>query len=313
MEDPVISTERLSLEVPGQPSLNNISFEVARGSVFGLIGPRRSGKSALLQILTGGCSHTEGITLVFGESPLHFSDRIRKRIGYCPKSATPYPNLTVRENLNFYASLYGIGLFRRRRVNALLDAFHLNPYKRKLARNMSQERQRTLSLATTMVHDPQLMILDEPASGVSPETSELFWNHFSSLRSLGRTLLISTADVSEAARCDRIGVMTNGRLILSDSPNGLRKQAFGGEMIDIVADSFDIGRHLQPLMELPFIKAKPRLLENGSIRVIVDEATNAIPSLTGWCSERNITIRSLQQFIPGFEATFSKLLQVTNV
>src|SRR5262249_46393318 len=105
----------------------------------------------------------------------------------------------------------------------------------------------------------------------------------------------------------------NGRLILADSPTGLRKQAFGGEMIDIVAESFDIGRHLQPLMELPFIKAKPRLLENGSIRVIVEEANDAIPNLTGWCNQRNIIVRSLERFTPGFEATFTKLLQVTNV
>jgi len=311
MEAPVISTERLTLS--GTPPLDQITFEVARGSIFGLIGAQGSGKTALLQILTGGRLPSDGFALVFDESPAQFSNRVRRKIGYLPKFTQPYPNLTVRENLNFYASLHGARLFRRKRLNALMDSLHLEQDKRQLARNLSQDSQQALSLATTLVHDPQLMILDEPTASVSTFMREIFWTNFSSLKALGRTLLISTADVSEADRCDRIGIMRNGRLILADSPTGLRKQAFGGEMVDIVADSFDIGRHLQPLMELPFIKAKPRLLENGSIRVIVEEANDAIPNLTGWCNERNIIVRSLERFTPGFEATFMKLLQVTNV
>lgn len=313
MESPVITAEHLTREFNAIPAVADISFEVPPGTLFGYAGPRNSGKTTTVRLLTGMYEPTGGSAMVLGESPQRFSEAVRRKIGYMPQAGALYPHLTVRENLNFNASLYGMGPFRRKRFHAILELLGLEDVKKEFAGNLSEDFQRRLSLAVSSAHGPELLILDEPTSGLGPSTAEIFWGFFRHLRAEGRTIFVTTQNVAEAACCDRIGVIAEGRLRIADSPDGIRRRAFGGEMVDIVTDAFDISRHLQPLMDLPFVKAKPRLLPDGRIRLIVDDATNAIESLTGWCSERHISIRALEHFVPGFEAAFTQLLHTSHV
>lgn len=313
MEPPAVSAEHLTREFNGTAALVDISFEVPRGSLFGYVGPRNSGKTTTLRLLTGRYEPTGGFATVLGESPQQFSEDVRRKIGYMPQASVLYPHLTVWENLNFSASLYGVGPFRRRRLRGVLELLGLEDVTKEFAGNLSEDFQRRLSLAASSVHQPELLILDEPTSVLGPSSAEIFWGYFRHLRAEGRTLFVTTQNVAEAACCDRIGVLADGRLMMVDSPDGLRRRAFGGDMVDIVTDTFDISLHLQPLMDLPFVKTKPRLLPDGRIRLIVDDAAKAIDSLTGWCSERNISIQALEHFVPGFEAAYTQLLHTAHV
>lgn len=311
--EPVIKAEHLTKEFPVMAALVDVSFEVPRGSFFGYVGPRDSGKTTIVRMLTGMYEPTQGVAHVLGESPPHFSDRVRRKIGYVPQSSALYGHLTVWENLNFSASLYGVSPFRRKRLRAILEFLGLEEVKKHFAGNLPEELQRRLSLAVCLVHEPELLILDEPTSASAPASVETFWTYLRQLHSEGRTIFVTTPHVAEAACCDQIAVTNEGRLITVDSPAGLCRRAFGGEMVDIIADTFDISSHLQPLMDLPFVKGKPRLLQDGRIRLIVDDATIAIDNLAGWCSERNISVRALEPFVPGFEAAYTKLVQEPHV
>jgi ABC-type multidrug transport system ATPase subunit len=313
MESPVITAEHLTREFPEGAGLVDVSFEVTRGSLFAYIGTSGSGKSTLARLLTGSYEPTQGAVLVLGESPARFSDRARRKIGYVPQNNSWYGHLTVRENLNFSGSLYGVSPFRRKRLRAILEFLGLEEARNEFAANLPQDLQRRLSLAVSLVHDPELLILDEPASGLPASSAEQFWFYLRQLRSEGKTVFVTTQNVADAACCDQIAVSVAGRLLTVDSPDGLCRRAFGGEMLDIVSDCFDISRHLQPLMELPFVKGKPRLLQDGRIRVIVDDAKHAIDNLTDWCSERNIPINAFERFVPGFEAAYSKFCQASHV
>lgn len=313
MESPVIAVEHLTLGFNEIPALVDVSFEVPRGSLFGCVGPRNSGKTTIVRLLTGRYEPTQGTALVLGESPRHFSQGIRRKIGYMPQAYALYPHLTVWENLNFSASLYGVTPFRRKRLHAVLELLGLQDVRKEFAGNLFEDLRRRLSLAVSSVHEPELLILDEPTSPLDPSSGETSWRYLRHLRSEGRTIFVTTQNATELACCNQIGVISDGRLMMVDSPAGLRRSAFGGEMVDIIADTFDITQHLQALMDLPFVKAKPRLLEDGRIRLIVDDAMNAIDHLRIWCRERNIPIKALEHFVPGFEAAFSTLFHTTNV
>lgn len=313
MEPPVITAEHLIKEFPAAAALVDVSFEVPRGSLFGYVGPRNSGKTTIVRLLTGTYEPTQGIAMVLGESPQRFSEKTRRKIGYMPQASALYGHLTVWENLNFSASLYGVSPFRRKRLRAILEFLGLEEVKKQFAGNLPEDLQRRVSLAVCLVHEPELLILDEPTSALAASSLEAFWADLRRLRSEGRTIFVTTEHVAEAACCDQIGVTAEGRLLTVDSPAGLCKRAFGGEMVDIVTETFDISRHLQPLMDLPFVKGKPRLLQDGRIRLIVDDAVDAIDNLSGWCSDRNISIRALEPFVPGFEAAYAKLFQASHV
>jgi len=308
-EDAIIWTSSLTKRFGHEVAVRDVTFQVPRGQIFGFIGPSGSGKTTTIRILTGYYQQTSGKVLVFNTQPTRFTQEMRERIGYMPQLFVLYPNLSVWENLNFAASIYGMSLARRKRLNELLDFVELKEHKRKLARDISGGMQRRLSLATTLVHSPELIFLDEPTAGVDPVLRNKFWDHFRKLRDAGRTLFITTQYVGEAAYCDLVGVMREGRLLIVDTPEGLRYRAYGGDVVNLqTVNPMDATTELD-LSQQHFVKGKIIRAEGNCIRTVVDDASTAIPALLDWCRANSISVHSIDQFYPPFDDVFIQLVK----
>jgi ABC-2 type transport system ATP-binding protein len=309
LEDSVISAKHLTKRFGDETVVQDVSFDVPRASIFGFIGPSGSGKTTTIRLLTGVYTPTDGEAIVLDRNPAEFSQRERARLGYMPQLFVLYPNLTVWENMNFAASLYGMSPFRGKRLKGALEFVELYDHRRKLARDISGGMLRRLSLAATLVHDPQLLFLDEPTAGIDPVLRRKFWDHFRELKNQGRTIFVTTQYVSEADNCDLVGVQNNGRLILVDTPQGLRHHAYGGDMVDFrTAEPFEFKVEIM-LRSLPFVRAKTVRTGPDSMRIIVDRASTATPELMEWAQQQNIRVKAVEEYTPSFEDVFVELVR----
>ena len=226
---PVIEVRSVRTIYGEQRALDGIDLRVDAGTIVGIIGPSGCGKSTLVRAITGIERPTEGEVRVFGIDPAAATARQRGRIGYMPQLPVLFPHLTVSSNLSFVASLYGVPWRRRRaRLDQLLDLVDLGPHRHKLVAQLSGGMQRRLTLAATLVHDPKLLVLDEPTAGVDPLLRERFWSHFRELRDEGRTIVVPTQYVNEAVSCDAVAVMAAGRLLAVETPDRLVDIAYDG-------------------------------------------------------------------------------------
>jgi ABC-2 type transport system ATP-binding protein len=307
--DAAISTEGLTKKFSGEIVVQNVTFQVPRGSIFGFIGPSGSGKTTTVRMLTGVYAPTSGQVRVLGSDPRKFDQKTRGRIGYMPQLFVLYPQLSIWENLNFVASLYGMGLFRGTKLRQTLEFVELVDQRDKLAREASGGMQRRLSLAASLVHDPELLFLDEPTAGIDPVLRRKFWEHFRELQSQGRTLFITTQYVNEAAFCDLVGVMAEGKLVAVDTPVGLRHRAYGGDMVDLItASPLDYG-YDRLIRELAFVHGDVVRRGPSSIRITVEEASTAIPKLMDWSRAQNLQVKSIEEYSPPFEDVFVELVK----
>ena len=306
----IIRTENLSKQFGEQFAVKDVSFQLPRGSIFGFIGPSGSGKTTTLRLLTGIYQPTEGAVRVLDRNPTQFKRKDRERIGYLPQLFVLYPDLSVQENMSFAASVYGVGMrTRRKRIRQLLDFVELYEHRRKLVKQISGGMQRRLSLAATLIHSPELLFLDEPTAGIDPVLRRKFWDYFQELQNNGVTLFITTQYVGEAAYCDFVGVMADGRLLMVDTPEGLRKSAYSGEMVNLQAKERIDYHHVRSLREQPYVVGDLLRINENYLRITVDEASTAMPALLNWADREDITIESIEEYLPPFDDVFVKLIQ----
>lgn len=309
VKDSVISAKHLTKKFGDEFAVQDVSFEVPRASIFGFIGPSGSGKTTTVRLLTGVYTPTDGDVSVLDRNPANFSQGERARLGYMPQLFVLYPTLTVWENLNFAASLYGMGLFRWKRLVGALKFVELYEHRGKLARNISGGMLRRLSLAATLVHDPQLLFLDEPTAGIDPVLRRKFWDHFRELKNEGRTIFVTTQYVSEADNCDLVGVQDKGKLLLVDTPQGIRHRAYGGDMVDFrTTEPFDFQSE-GLLRSLPFVRSKTVRTGRDSMRIIVDQADIDTAELMRWAQKQNIQVKTVEEYMPAFEDVFVELVR----
>lgn len=312
--DIVIHVEGVTKQFGNIFAVNNASFSVERGKIFGFIGPSGCGKTTMVRLMAGIYEPTKGHIQVLNQRPIDFTAAAREKIGYMPQLFALYPDLSIWENMNFAASLYGMGLRRSKRFTELLDFVELTKHKRKLASKISGGMKRRLSLAATLVHKPELIFLDEPTAGIDPVLRRKFWDHFKALHENGRTLFVTTQYVGEAAYCDYVGVMVDGRLLMVETPDGLRKNAFGGEVIDMsIMESVTEEKHLAPLRELDFIEKESEepvvKVDEKSIRLVVDEASTALMEVIAWTKDNDVTIETIEEYLPPFDDVFVKIVE----
>ncbi|HEU0243209.1 MAG TPA: ABC transporter ATP-binding protein [Candidatus Limnocylindrales bacterium] len=211
----------------------DIDLEVQPGSILGIVGPSGAGKTTTIRLITGAIDPTAGEVRVLGEDPRRFRRATRERIGYMPQLFTLYPDLTADENVDFVASLFGmLTRRRRRRVREVLELVQLWEARDRRAGQLSGGMQRRLELACALVHEPSLLLLDEPTAGIDPILRTTIWEELDRLKAAGRTLLVTTQYVAEAESCDAVALIAAGRLIALGKPEELRRSAAGGDIIE---------------------------------------------------------------------------------
>lgn len=308
-QPPVVATlKNVTKRFKGSAAVEGISLEVPRGTIFGFIGPSGCGKTTTVRLLTGIYQPDEGEIQVLGQPPQRFNAATRARMGYMPQHFVLYPDLTVVENLNFAASIYGVPPGRGERFRELLQFVELWEHRRKVARNISGGMQRRLSLAATLVHDPELLFLDEPTAGIDPVLRRRLWDHFQALQKQGHTLFVTTQYVGEAAYCDLVGVMAEGRLLFVDTPEGLRRRAFGGATVDLHTDNRLSRAALAQLHSLPPVLGEAQFLGPTALRLTVNDASTAIPAIIEFCRGQQIAVESVQEYVPPFDDVFVELV-----
>jgi ABC-2 type transport system ATP-binding protein len=304
-----VQTRGLTKRFGSEAAVQDLSFEVQRGTIFGLIGPSGSGKTTAVRLMTGIYEPTEGEVFVLGKRPRDFNSTIRRRIGYMPQHFVLYPDLSVWENMHFAAALYGMGLRRGARLRQMLDFVELDEHRGKLARNISGGMQRRLSLAATLAHRPELLFLDEPTAGIDPILRAKFWDYFKGMRDRGRTLVVTTQYVGEAAYCDFVGVMAEGRMLMVETPDGLRARAFGGDMVDLQAARPLDYRTVAQIRSLGFITGRIQPLGDSGLRLVVDDAGTAVPELVEWANANSLDVRSIEKYEPPLDDVFVEVVK----
>ncbi|HUP27499.1 MAG TPA: ABC transporter ATP-binding protein [Chloroflexia bacterium] len=305
---PMIQVSNASKIIDDKRIVDELNFEVKQGEIFGFIGPSGSGKTSTIRLLTGVYEPTEGEVRVMGEIPSHPSRSVKERFGYMPQLFVLFPNLTVRENLNFVSGLYGMNPFtRRKRVDELLRFVELWEARDRVAVNISGGMQRRLELAASLLHNPPLLFADEPTAGIDPVLRGKFWEEFRRLRDEGRTIFVTTQYVGESEYCDRVGVIRKGHIVALDTPLALRRQALGGDVVDFAADNLN-GAALLNLMQLEGVK-EVRPVSRTEARVYVDEAAAAIPVLLDALSSSQCTVSRIEEYRPSFDEVFVELMK----
>ena len=231
-----ISCEGLGKKFGETWILEDIDLEVRAGEIVGLIGPSGSGKTSVVRLMNGVYRPDAGSVEVEGVDPSDRKCADRTNLGYLPQDPVLFEELSLWENLNFHASLNGVPFRRSARLHELLELVDLDEHRKKLVSESSGGMKRRLGLAATLVHDPKILLLDEPTAGIDPILRTRFWDHFREIASTGKSLVITTQFVEEAALCDVVGVLADGRICSVGTPDELRVRAMGGKVVEVVFD-----------------------------------------------------------------------------
>jgi ABC-2 type transport system ATP-binding protein len=238
MPEIAVRAEHLTKKFGDFTAVDNVSFEVYTGEVVGYLGPNGSGKTTTMRMLLGLLTPTAGTARVLGFDVHSQAAQIRPLVGYMSQKFALYDELTVLENLNFYAGIYALsGAKRRARIDEVLEVVGLQEHRREQAGDISTGWRQRLALAIALVHGPRLLFLDEPTSGVDPSARRVFWDLIDRLAGGGATVFVSTHYMDEAEYCGRLGIMSQGRLLAMDTPQALKRSTLPGPAWDLMLDA----------------------------------------------------------------------------
>lgn len=303
---PIIEARDVSRAFDGRTVVDGLSFDVEPGTILGVVGPSGSGKTTTVRMLTGTLGRTRGQIRVLGEDPMHFSRRARGRIAYMPQLFSLYEDLSAQENVGFVAALYGIGPFKRRRlIRRALEVVDLYEARHRLARELSGGMQRRLELACALVHSPDVLFVDEPTAGIDPMLRQAIWEELHTLRSEGRTLLITTQYVTEAEYCDRVALIADGELVAMDTPDELRKLVFGGEVLEVTTERAVDAEMLATVAGITNVR-QPAARQ---LFVTTEDAATTTPQIVEALRQNGIGVVGLEEHQPTFDEVFTGLVE----
>jgi ABC-2 type transport system ATP-binding protein len=230
--DPVIETSGLTRQFGPIRAVDGLNLTVGPGEMFALVGPDGAGKTTTIRMLCGILTPTSGGARILGRDLVNEAAAIKNDIGYLSQRFSLYGDLTVDENIEFFAEVHKVRDYKKRR-GELLEFTRLAPFRTRLAERLSGGMKQKLALACTLIHTPRLLLLDEPTTGVDPVSRRDFWKILSNLLRTGITIFMSTPYLDEAERSSRVGLMNNGRLVAADTPQAV-KRLMKGEVVEVV-------------------------------------------------------------------------------
>lgn len=300
MPDVVIRAQGLTRRFGDFVAVDQVSFEVRRGEIFGYVGPNGSGKTTTLRMLLGLLLPTEGTATVLGFDTQSQAEAIRARVGYMSQRFALYDELTAQENLEFYGGVYGVA--DRARIGEVLRSLELESVASARAGDLPTGWRQKLALASAILHRPELLILDEPTSGVDPVARRSFWRLIYDLADQGATALVTTHYMDEAEYCSRVGIMRRGRLLAIDAPSALKRSDFPGKAWDVWAEPLLMG-----LEALPRVRGVSRAgLAGERLRAITDASVREADLVAGLRAE-NVRVERAEPVEPTLEDVFLAL------
>jgi ABC-2 type transport system ATP-binding protein len=285
-------------------AVRDLSMAVEAGEIFGLIGPDGAGKTTTIRMMCGLLKADGGSVRVLGRDPVKEHRRVTQSIGYLSQRFSLYGDLTVDENLTFFAEIHGLRMgdaaIKARRAR-LLDLTQLAPFSGRLADQLSGGMKQKLALACTLIHEPQVILLDEPTTGVDPVSRREFWKLLSEFLSQGITILMATPYLDEAERCSRVGLLHEGRLLALDTPGNLRS-SLPGDVMEVIVPDRD--RALKVLERLPGIVDVQLFGERAHVRLEPKSALGSPDRLTAALQDNGVHAQSVRRIPTSLEDVF---------
>ncbi len=301
----VIETQDLTKRFKKVTAVDELNLSIQRGEIFGLLGPDGAGKTTTIRMLCAFMDPREGSASVAGFDTVKEPEEIKKRIGYMAQQFSLYGDLTVLENLVFFADIFGVKRQEReKRVARLLEFARLTEFRKRRAVHLSGGMQKKLALACTLIHQPEVLFLDEPTTGVDPVSRREFWDILTELHLQGATLFVSTPYMDEAERCSRVALMFEGSVIVCDAPAHI-KGLVEGELLELRPDRLrEASRVIENL---------PGVLEvqtyGGLLHAFVEEAAEGQQVIAGALAQAGIRVEGLRQTRPRMEEAFISLIR----
>ena len=297
-----IEIKSLSKRFDDVVAVNDCSLTVERGEMFALVGPDGSGKTTTIRMLCGIVPPSGGGLSVLGYDVLTQKEEVKKRIGYLSQKFSLYGDLTIDENIEFFAEIHGLYDYTERR-NELLEFTRLTPFRNRLAEKLSGGMKQKLALACTLIHTPDIIFLDEPTTGVDPVSRRDFWKVLAALLKTGITIIMTTPYLDEAERCSRVALMNNGSILMTDTPANLKK-VMKGEVIEIVCSdirkSFALLKHHSSVKEVQAF--------GDRVNIVADSSERDMPSILRHLKDQSIEVTDWRVIKPSLENVFISLL-----
>jgi ABC-2 type transport system ATP-binding protein len=288
-------------------AVDNISFEVEQGHIFGFLGPNGAGKSTTIRMLNGLHVPTSGNGMVSGLSIIRQQDEIKHLIGYMSQRFSLYMDLTAEENLRFFGGVYGLPADRLQvRIDEVLELVGLRDRRREPVGRLALGLRQRLALASAIIHEPPILFLDEPTSGVDPISRRNFWDLIYAMADQGVTILVTTHYMDEAEFCDRLVLMYHGRIIAQGTPRDLKNETTE-EIVAIYPDQ--LARALRIIKKLPIVTRAA--IYGAGLHVVAERAQEAEPVLSQALTDQGILIKRMHRVSPNLEDAFISLIERT--
>ena len=289
----MILTKDMTIQFGQFVAVDHVNLDVKRGEIFGFLGPNGAGKTTTERMLCGLLTPTLGSIQIAGYDMVKEPEAAKTHLGYMPQKFSLYDDLKIRENMEFFAGIYQIPKdVREERIESKLELMQMLEFKNRITGNLSGGMKQRVSLACALVHDPPLLFLDEPTAGVDPALRAVFWTYFRKIGQSGVTIFVNTHYMDEAIQCDRLGLMNRGRLLMVDTPDGLKQRVIGGQAVDLWVKPSNSAKTTEFLKNYSLVeRVEPT---EDKLRLIVtdsDEVVLELPEMLDKAGIRPLRIR----------------------
>jgi ABC-2 type transport system ATP-binding protein len=306
MKDISVKVQGLTRKFGDFTAVDRIDLEVAKGEIFGFLGPNGAGKSTTIKMLCGLLMPTGGTGTVGGYDIIINSEEIKQNIGYMSQKFSLYDDLTVEQNVNFFSGIYSVPESKRvARKEWALEMAGLKDKRHTITRTLAGGYKQRLALGCAILHEPLILFLDEPTSGVDPISRRNFWNMIYEMAKGGTTVFVTTHYMDEADYCDRLALIYRGKIIAEGTPTELRKSYMTRDVLEIEAE------HIVEAMEVLEQQGIETAVFGSLLHATVEDARAAVPLIHKILGEKNISVRRVDKIVPSLEDVFVTLIETS--